>query len=331
MASSTPHRSTPTGPDRRTTCKTKGELTVRLRKRLLFPLLALLGAAVVVLPALAASSQVKLEVNENCNYPNWPCWTSSSGSDPPPAGVVTIAQGGVLTFVDKTSVAVNLAWTGATPTCSAAVPVSPMPAQSGWEGTCTFEAPGHYKLESSTLYPSYRSYEIVVQAPGTTGASTTGTTTGSSTPYGSGNTPSGSGAGSGAASPQSGPAGTSVPLGSLLAGSDTAALELAGAQHGRAVHGSVKLTQAAAGGRLELQLFAIAAALGGARHASDVQVGLLTRSPLQAGTEAFTIALDARARRALRIHGHLALSVKITVAPAHGSPLTITRAVVVRG
>jgi hypothetical protein len=37
---------------------------VRLRKRLLIPFIALLGAAAAVLPALAASSEVKLEVNE---------------------------------------------------------------------------------------------------------------------------------------------------------------------------------------------------------------------------------------------------------------------------
>ena len=97
---------------------------MRLSRRLLFPLVALLGAATVVLPALAASSEAKLEVNENCVAANWPCWTSSSGANPPPATVTTIAQGGVVTFVDDTGVAVSLAWTGAAPTCSAAFPVS---------------------------------------------------------------------------------------------------------------------------------------------------------------------------------------------------------------
>ncbi len=44
-----------------------------------------------------------------------------------------------------------------------------------------------------------------------------------------------------------------------------------------------------------------------------MQVGLLARSPLQAGTAAFSVALDARAKRALRLHGRLALSVKIVL------------------
>jgi hypothetical protein len=88
---------------------------------------------------------------------------------------------------------------------------------------------------------------------------------------------------------------------------------------------------AAAGGRLEVQLLAPGSSLGGAAHAAPVQVGLLVRSPLRAGTATFSVALDARARRALRRHGHLALSVKITLNAAHSSSLRITRAVVVRG
>lgn len=297
---------------------------MRLRKRLLLPLVALLGAGVAVLPALAASSEAKLEVNENCNYPAWPCWTSSSGAKPPPATVTTIAQGGVVTFVDETSVPASLAWTGTAPTCSATVPVSPAPAKSGWEGTCTFEAPGRYKLESATLYPSYRNYEIVVQAPGTTGTSTIGTTTSGSTsaPYGSG---------SGTPTEAGGSTGAGTPLGSLLVGSESSALKLPATQHGRAVHGSVDVSQAGAGGRLEVELLSTRASLAGAGRSSHVRVGRLVRSPLYAGTETFTVALDAAARHALRVHGHLALSVKIVLAAAHGSPLTITRSVVVRG
>jgi len=135
---------------------------MRLRTLLALAVAAPLGGAVVVLPALAASSEAKIEVNENCNYPNWPCWTSSPGPNPPPANVTTIAAGGVVTLVDKTNVAASLAWTGAAPTCSPTVPVSPAPASTGWEGTCKFEQSGRYTFESATMYPSYRSYEVVV-------------------------------------------------------------------------------------------------------------------------------------------------------------------------
>ncbi|MGO9322150.1 MAG: hypothetical protein ACLQBY_15295 [Solirubrobacteraceae bacterium] len=290
---------------------------MRLRKRLLFPLVALLGAAVVVLPALAASTEAKLEVNENCDYPNWPCWTSSPGSNPPPANVTTIAQGGVVTFVDDTNVAANIAWTGAAPTCSSTVPVSPTPVKTGWEGTCKFEQPGRYELESATLYPSYRNYEVVVQAPGTTGTTPTGTTT-------TGSAPSGSGSGSPTA-------GANTPLGSLLAGSESSAVTLATTQHGHSVHGSIDISHAGAGARLEVELLASGGSLASAGHSSHVQVGRVVRASVQAGAVTFTAALDAKARHALRTHRRLALSVRIVLSPAHGAGLTITRSVVVRG
>jgi len=296
---------------------------VRLRRRLLFGLMALLGTAVAVLPAVAASSETKLEVNENCVEANWPCWTSSSGSKPSPTSVTAIAPGGVVTFVDDTGVAASLAWTGAAPTCSPTVPVSPAPAKAGWEGTCKFETPGRYKFESATLYFAYTKYEIVVEAPTTgttTGTTTTGgTTTGSSNPY---HEPG---------SQTAEPTGAGTPLGSLLAGSESTAVKLGATQHSQSVHGSVDVAQAGAGGRLEVRLLASNASLAGAGHSSHVVVGRVVRSSLRAGTVSFTVTLDARARHALRAHRRLALSVKIVLAPAHGSAVTITRSVVLRG
>ncbi len=41
----------------------------------LFAFAGLAGTAVAVLPALAAApSEVKLEVAQNCNTRDWPCW-----------------------------------------------------------------------------------------------------------------------------------------------------------------------------------------------------------------------------------------------------------------
>ncbi|HSZ14596.1 MAG TPA: hypothetical protein VK790_11245 [Solirubrobacteraceae bacterium] len=300
--------------------------------RLLVPLVALLGAAVVVLPALAASSEAKLEVNENCVEAVWPCWTSSPGSNPPPTTVTTIAPGGVVTFVDNTGTAANLAWTGAAPTCSASVPVSPAPAKAGWEGTCKFETPGHYKFESSTLYFAYTKYEIVVEAPATgttTGTTTTGTTTtGSTNPYPN---PYNYGSGSGSPTQTGGSTGSGTPAGSLLAGGASAAVKLGATQHGQSVHGAVDIAQGAAGGRLEVRLLASSASLAGAGRSAHMVVGRVVRSSLRAGRVSFAVAVDARARHALRAHGRLALSVKIVLAPAHGSVVTITRSVVLRG
>ncbi len=298
---------------------------MRLRKRLLFPLVALLGAAVAVLPALAASSAVELEINKNCVADEWPCWTSSSGPHPPPASVTTIAEGGVITFSDRTSVATNIAWVGAAPTCSSSVPVSPMPAQAGWEGACTFERAGHYKFEGTGLYFAYTKYEIVVEAAG--GATSTGTgttTTGSSS---SGDT----GSGPGSSTQSGGQTPTGTPLASPFAGGESAAVKLAAAQRGASVHGSVDLSPAAAGGRLEVALLARGASLASAGRSSRVLVGRVTHASLRAGIATFTVALDARARHALRVHGQLALSVRIVLRPAQGAAVTITRNVVLRG
>jgi hypothetical protein len=251
----------------------EGEVHVKSLRRLLFPLVGLLGAGVVVLPALAASSEE---------------------------------------------------WLSPAPTCSASVPVSPMAAKTGWEGTCKFEAAGTYKFESSSLWPEYRKYEIVVEAATTT----TGTgTAGGSTPGGTGmgTTPSAAGD---PASP--GGQGEAKPLGSLLAGGASSALTLGNAQHGQSVHGSIDVSQAAAGGRLEVELLARKASLASAGHSAQVQVGHVARSLTRAGRATFAVALDAKARHALRQRRRLTLSVKIMLSPAHGSALTITRSVLMR-
>jgi hypothetical protein len=328
---------------------------VRLRRRLLFPLVALLGAAVVVLPALAASSEAKLEVNENCVEANWPCWTSSSASKPSPTTVTTIAQGGAVTFVDNTSVAVSLTWTGAAPSCSAAVPVSPAPAKAGWEGTCTFETPGRYKLESTTLWPAYTKYEIVVQPPSgttttgptgttttgttttgttttgttTTGTSTTGASTTGSTSHGSSTPTYGSGGGSQARSGE--PSGGGSAPGALLVGGAGAALKLDATQHGRSVRGSIDVAAGAAGGRIDVELLVPRASLARAARSKQVPVARFGRSSLHAGVLTFTVVLDAGARHALHVHGRLVVTVEILLSPAHGAPLRITRSVVLRG
>jgi hypothetical protein len=139
---------------------------VRPRALLLFAFAALLGAVAAVPPALATASTVKLEVNEYCVQPNWPCWTTSGSSQPAqPAFKTMVASGGTVTFVDQKTAA-NIAWTGTPPTCEPSVPVAPAPPKTGWEGTCTFATPGTYKFESSTLfkdfYNDYTKYEIVV-------------------------------------------------------------------------------------------------------------------------------------------------------------------------
>jgi hypothetical protein len=290
---------------------------VRLRKRYL-PLAAALGAAVAVLPALAASSTAKLEVNENCVQLNWPCWTTEgSASRPQPASRVTIVAGGDVEFVDHATTAASVNWIGGgtAPVCTGV----PTTAQTGWSGKCTFAIPGTYKFESSTMFKEsgpytnkidYTKYEIVVEGSTTT-TTTTGTTgtTGTTTTTTTTTSP---------ASPES-----------PLAGSESRAVKVAKSQHGGSVKGSINLSKAAAGDRLEVDLLTQSASLAKAKHSTRVRVGRYAHSSLTAGKLSFSVKLNAKARRAIRRHHRLALTVEIVLTPASGKALTITRSVTV--
>jgi hypothetical protein len=281
---------------------------MRPRTLLLFALAALLGAAVAVMPALAASpSEAKLEVNENCVEANWPCWATPGSSQP--AAKVTIASGGSLTFVDSKT-AVNIAWIGATPTCEAAVPVAPASPKTGWEGKCTFATPGTYHFESSTLWPEYTKYEVVVEG---SAAAPSAPTTGEG----------GSKGGSTPVTTTSGPA----PVGEGTTGSPLAgAPRIGSSQTGSTVRGSLEVSKAGAGDRLEVDLIATTASLTKAGHATQV-VGRFVSASVSAGQRYFSVKLSTKARRALKRHHHLALKVRITLTPAGGEATRVTRSV----
>ncbi len=298
----------------------------RPRMLVLVALAALIGAAVAVLPALAAGtpapSEAKLEVNENCEVNNWPCWTTEgSAAKAKPTKSVTIASGGTVMFIDHGKEA-NIAWTGTAPECGPMVPVAPEPPKTGWEGKCTFKTAGTYKFVSSTLFneagvANYTEYEVVVEA------AATGTTP---------TTPTTPGGGGGTTTSPTGPAGGSGPgaaPSSPLVGSASEAVKLARTQHGSAVRGSVKISQAGSGGRLEIGLFAVGASLAKAGHSKQMRVGQLVRSSLKAGSVSFSVPLNAKGRAALRHRRRLALTVKITLTPLHGAAVTVTRGVVV--
>lgn len=294
----------------------KGGFTMRPRTILLFALAALAGAVVAVLPALAvAPSETKLEVNQNCNAPNWPCWTAPGGGPKPaPASRITIAAGGEVTFTDNGEAA-NIKWTGATmPTCSPSVPVSPAPAKSSWEGKCRFEQPGTYKFESSTLY--YPNYEVIVEGAAT---STTPTTTSTTTTPTSTTTTT--------TTTTTTPSELSPGSGSPLEGGPKA-LKLAGSQRGSTVHGSIKVSRAGSGGRLQVGLFSASASLAKTARSEPVRVGLLLRSSLKAGSVSFAVPLSTKAKASLRRHHRLAVTVKITLTPLHGAAATVARGVV---
>jgi len=107
-------------------------------------------------------------------------------------------------------------------------------------------------------------------------------------------------------------------------------LALANAQHGDAVHGTVQIPAADAGARLEIELLAQGASLAKVKRGGRSRVGRLVRSSTPAGKVSFVVSLDAQAKRALRHHHELALTLKIVLTPKHGAAMTLTRSVVLR-
>jgi hypothetical protein len=122
-----------------------------------------------------------------------------------------------------------------------------------------------------------------------------------------------------------------VPIGGSPLVGGTHALTLAAAQHGSSVHGSLHVSSAGAGGKLEVALFAPGASLAAVHHPAGVRVGRLLRSAVHAGIVSFATPLSARARTALRRHHRLGLTVQIVLTPLAGAPARVTRSVVLRG
>ncbi len=332
---------------------------MRPRTLLLFALAALMGAAVAVLPALAAGpsapSEVKLEVAEHCYFAEWPCW-NVNGSNPEDIRQIqpfTIAQGGTVSFEDNEArYPTDVLWKGTAPSCTSGVPETSS-KQTDWSGKCTFANAGEYEFESQGLFNdgtfNYTKYKVIVEKPGgggttstmttttttpttTTPTTTTPTTTTPTTTTPTTTTPTATTS----TQPYGGGTPTTTTPGSMEAppppggGRPLATLALAKAQHGDAVHGTVQIPAADGGARLEIELLAQGASLAKVKRPSSSRVGRIVRSSAPAGTVSFTVSLDAAAKLALRHHHKLALTVKIVLTPKHGSALTLTRSVVVR-
>jgi plastocyanin len=279
-----------------------------MRKGAVLPLAALLGAAVVILPAVASSETTgTIEATEKKVIYAERRWTPSETS---------VSAGNSLTFKNpSTETSHGVEWRSppATPNCTG-VPVGNAPAASGtnWSGTCTFAQPGTYEFWC-TVHKSEMRGVITVNADGTT------TTTTTATP------PPGSTSGVGQGSPGSS-SGGGAP-GSPLAGSAASAVKLASSQHGSSVRGSVEVSAAGAGGSLSVEVFAKSAALASADHGTRVRVGRIVLSHLRSGKASFSVPLNRRARGALRRHHRLAVTARLQIQAAGDPPLTITRSV----
>jgi plastocyanin len=262
---------------------------------------ALLGAAFIVLPAEAGSETTPpAVVAQNVGlYTHY--WT-------PPS--VSVEPGGTVEFSNPTEVPHGVHWVGTPagdPECTSGVPVGTTETASGtkWTGTCKFAAAGTYTYYC-TVHGASMSGKITVGTPSPTPTTPTNPTTG---PTGTTSAPTtGGGGGTGTS-----PGATAI-----------SALKLGGAGHGGALHGSLQVSQAAAGGTLTIVL---QARLGGHR----VQVGRLRRSRVSAGPQSWTIALSAHARHALHARGRLALTAKVLLTPPTGAAVSLTRTLTLHG
>jgi plastocyanin len=276
----------------------------------------LLGLAVglVLLPAVAVS-----ETTPTIEAVNGPGYYGEPHAWKPAQETVT--AGGAVTFSNPTGTSHGVEWLSppATPSCTGNIPGLTSPSASGpnWSGTCTFSKAGTYNFRC-TVHPEMTG-TITVNPNGTT---TTTTTT--PAPGGGGSGPPSSTTNPGSGSPPVSGTSGSPPVASLLT-----AVSLAARQHGSSVRGSLVVSQAGAGGRLEVALLARSASLAKAGRPQQVRVGRLVRASLRAGKVSFTVPLGAKAKHALRLHRRLALTVAIVLTPAHGAGVTLTRSVVV--
>ncbi len=290
--------------------------------------MAALGLATAVLPAIA-SSETSPTI-EATNTPGSGLYSEEHHSWTP--SQVSVMAGGVVTFTNSSEVPHGIEWRGALkPSCeegAGKVPVGTTAAASGakWSGACTFTQPGAYTFYCTVHGPEMTG-TVTVAANGATTVTTTTTPT-TTAP--------------GTTSPKS-----ESPTGSPFA----AAPSLKGGRHGASVSGSIAISPAGAGDRLEVDLLARNAALANVARVDLARadavranpalasrarfqraiVGRFIRGSVKAGAQTFTVKLSAKARRALHRRHRLVLTVRISLTPFYGEATILTRAVVLHG
>jgi len=285
---------------------------VRPRHRLALPLVALLGAGAAALPTLAAGDGPPASASYTAVDNLW-VLAGSSGTR------ATIATGGTVSFaypsganthdvvfpsVQPTSCAMTAGTSGGP------VPPLPDPPQGpGWAGTCTFTVPGTYSFYCR-VHPDSMVGTIVVQDP----APTVPATTTETTPAAAGPLPA-----------DTTPATTVAPVAPTPAA--VGAVTVARAQRGTVVRGSLVVGRA---GRLSLEALAPRSAVAAAAAVRLTTVGRVAARTVPAGRRRFSIPLTVTGRRALRRHGRLAITVRVTLRSAAGAITRDTTGIVLR-
>jgi plastocyanin len=216
----------------------------------------------------------------------------ANGTD---ATTLTIAPGATVTFGYPAGASFhNLVFTGPKPSACENLPPGPRP--KGWQAECTFAEPGTYAFVCGLHDSMTGSVVVAAPTPAPTATSDPATTP--------------------AASATPTPVPTAAPPAEA-----TLAVKLAPKQRGTRVRGTVEVEQPAS--KLEVT---VTARLKKAR----VRVGRWVKPSTATGPVAFSVPLDARARRALRSARSLTITVAVALTQPSGKRLTHSAIALIR-
>jgi plastocyanin len=283
-----------------------------------FLIAAIVGAAAVVLPAVAGSETVP-----SVTAYNGPGIYGAHYWEPM---AVSVEPGGTVDIANNTAVYHGVHWLEGpeTPECTSGVVVGTTEAQSAtnWSGSCSFKKAGVYTFDCTVHGPAMKG-TITVGPQGVTTTMTTTTATGTQTQPQASPTET-------PAQPGGGEGGSKIV--SLLSRPASQAVKLSPTHHGTTLHGTIALAPAAQEGKLVVTVLAKRAELGRHRGPKQVQVARLLRRSLSGANVSFSLALDALARHALHVRSHLTLTVEIALsAPGDEEALALTRDLTLHG
>jgi plastocyanin len=214
----------------------------------------------------------------------------ANGTD---ATTLTVAPGQTVTFGYPAGTSTHdIHFTGNQPSSCPGQPT--FPQRKGWTATCTFDAAGSYPFVCD-VHPQMQGTVVVANPapptptvtptpdPGTDPVATPGAT---ATPP----------------APGAGPAPTAKPATTLK-------VKLASKQKGTRLRGTVTVAQSAS--RLEVTV-----------KSGKTKVGTWLKRSTRKGTVTFSVPLNAKARRALKVKRRLKLAVTVALTPPGGKLLT---------